>query len=438
MNKPRLFFKGLIAIICCISLNTHAETTVNQDEAARFTKTIAYIKQYSAQEVSDQTLLENAMNGMLAGLDAHSNYLNEENYKSLSENTDGEFTGLGLELAIENGAIKVVTPLDDSPAAKAGIKPGDYIIEIDQKTIKSMSLNDAVKMMKGPAGTSVSLVILRKNESKPLKFDLKRQVIRVVSVKSELLGDGYGYLRISQFQENTAKDAAKAIANLERNNKGKLNGLILDLRNNPGGLLTSAIKICDLFLDNEKPNNFNNVIVSTKGRNASANTEATAIDGDILLGVPVIVLINEGSASASEIVSGALQDYKRAIIVGKQSFGKGSVQTILPLDEDHAIKLTTALYYTPSGRSIQAHGVKPDIVVEDLKLESKDTEAVILQPIKESDLKGHIKNESSTQDASNNTDTSITQRDYQLAQALTVLKALHIANMNMAQEMKSS
>lgn len=372
---------------------------------------------------------------MLKNLDAHSSYLDKDGYRALSENTDGEFAGSGLELTVETGIIKVVAPLDDSPAAKAGIKPGDYIVEINQKPVRDMSLSDAVKMMKGPAGTAITLTIIRKGEDNPLKFNLTRQLIQIASVKSELLPDGYGYLRISQFQENTAKDAKNAVINMERKNKGKLNGLILDLRNNPGGLLTTAIKICDLFLDNEKPNQFNNVLVSTKGRNASSNMEATAADGDILLGAPMIVLINEGSASASEIVSGALQDYKRAIIVGKQSFGKGSVQTILPLDDDHAIKLTTALYYTPAGRSIQAQGIKPDIIVEDLKLGKAD--ALILQPLKEADLKGHIKNSSAIANISGSMDDSITNKDYQLSQALNVLKALHIVNVNMTQQLSS-
>lgn len=438
MNKQKLFFNGLSVILFSLSINVHAETSINQDEAARFTKTIAYIKEYSAQEVKDQTLLENAMNGMLSGLDAHSNYLDKDAYKALSENTDGEFAGLGLELTPENGAIKVIAPLDDSPAAKAGIKAGDYIVEINQKTVKNMTLNDAIKLLKGPPGTSVTLMVIRKGETSPLKFNLKRQIIHIVSVKSELLPDGYAYLRISQFQENTAKDTANAIAELARKNKGKLSGLILDLRNNPGGLLTSAIKVCDLFIDSKKTNAFNNVIVSTKGRNESSNMQATAVDGDLLLGAPMIVLINEGSASASEIVSGALQDYKRAIIVGKQSFGKGSVQTVLPLDKDHAIKLTTALYYTPAGRSIQAQGITPDIIVEDLELKQANADAIILQPIKEADLKGHIKNESSRHASSNTSDTSIAEQDYQLAQALNILKALHIANENMTKEIKAS
>lgn len=435
MNKQKLFFNGLAIATLFVSLNTRAETSRNKDEVTRFSKTIAYIKQYSAQEVNDQSLLESAMNGMLKNLDAHSSYLDKDGYRALSENTDGEFAGSGLELTVETGIIKVVAPLDDSPAAKAGIKPGDYIVEINQKPVRDMSLSDAVKMMKGPAGTAITLTIIRKGEDNPLKFNLTRQLIQIASVKSELLPDGYGYLRISQFQENTAKDAKNAVINMERKNKGKLNGLILDLRNNPGGLLTTAIKICDLFLDNEKPNQFNNVLVSTKGRNASSNMEATAADGDILLGAPMIVLINEGSASASEIVSGALQDYKRAIIVGKQSFGKGSVQTILPLDDDHAIKLTTALYYTPAGRSIQAQGIKPDIIVEDLKLGKAD--ALILQPLKEADLKGHIKNSSAIANISGSMDDSITNKDYQLSQALNVLKALHIVNVNMTQQLSS-
>jgi len=434
MTKQKLFFNGLAVISLCMSINTHAETNTNEDEVVRFSKTVAYIKQYSAQDINDQRLLESAMDGMLKNLDAHSSYLDKDGYKALNESTDGEFAGVGLELAIEHGTIKVVAPIDDSPAAKAGIKAGDYIVEINQKPVKDLSLNDAVNMMKGPASSTVALTIVRKGENKPLTFNLTRQVIQVFSVKSELLPDGYGYLRISQFQERTAKEAKKAITELQQLNHAPLKGLILDLRNNPGGLLTSAIHISDLFLDNEKTSQFNNVIVSTKGRHDSSNMEAKTADGDILLGAPIIVLINGGSASASEIVAGALQDYKRALIVGQQSFGKGSVQTILPLDDDHAIKLTTALYYTPAGRSIQAQGIKPDIIVEDLKLEK--AEAVILQPLKEADLKGHIENASAVENTSSKTDDGVASKDYQVSQALLVLKALHIANGNMMRNMQ--
>lgn len=425
-----------VTTLCLYGISSFAETTVNKEDVMRFTSALAYVKEYSAQETNDQKLLENAISGMLKGLDAHSDYLNAEDYKALTESTHGEFAGLGMELTVENGLIKVVAPIDDTPAAKAGIQAGDYIAEINNKPVRDMTLSEAVNMMRGKVGSEVKLTMLRKSETKPFTMDLTRQMIKVVSVKSRLLKDGFGYLRISQFQEKTAKNALKAIANLEDENHGKLNGLILDLRNNPGGLLDAAVTISDLFLDSEKPNAFDNKIVYTEGRNQNAAMQAKLTRGDILEGAPMIVLINEGSASASEIVSGALQDYRRALILGKNSFGKGSVQTIIPLDKEHAIKLTTALYYTPAGRKIQAQGIKPDILVENLKI--KETDALVLQPMRETDLKGHIQNDAITtyQNATDNT-SKLAQEDYQLNEAVTVLKALHLANANMTAQLKN-
>lgn len=436
MKKMPLFINLLTGFMFCIGGTAFAQSSMNKDQVMRFSKTIAYIKQYSAKSVNDQMLLENAMSGMLKGLDAHSTYLDKDSYKALGESTQGQFAGLGIEVTVENGLIKVVTPLDDSPAAKAGINPGDYIVEINQKPVRDMTLNEAVKQMRGKAGTDITLTVIRKKDKNPVKFHLTREIIKVISVKSELLADGYGYIRISQFQEKTAKNMRKALAKLEQKNHGKLNGLILDLRNNPGGLLNTAITISDLFLDSEKHNRYDDVIVSTKGRAPAANMTAKSSRGDILFGAPIIVLINEGSASASEIVSGALQDYKRAVIVGKQSFGKGSVQTVLPLDKEHAIKLTTALYYTPSGKTIQAHGIKPDIIVEDLALKKQHTDAVVLQPLREADLKGHFKNKTlgSTQKRTPNSVKS--KNDYQLNQAITALKALDISNQRTANQLK--
>ncbi len=392
----------------------------------RFTTAIQDIKQYYVEPVDDKALFENAIRGMLAGLDPHSSYLDMADYAELQSSTQGEFGGVGLEVDMDNEWVRVVTPIDDTPAAKVGLKPGDLIVKINNQPLDGMSLTDAVKLMRGPKGSAVELTIVRKNAKGPLQFKLVRDIIRVQSVKSKLLTPGYAYVRISQFQAPTANDLVAAIQKLQQENKAPLKGFILDLRNNPGGLLDSAIAVSNDFLNSAKLGN-NKMIVYTKGRTADSTLKANADAVDLINGIPMIVLINGGSASGAEIVAGALQDHKRAIIMGKTSFGKGSVQTILPLDQQHGIKITTALYYTPNGRSIQAKGISPDIEVDELAISDSKTNGVL--DVKEADLAKHLSNDSSqsitvTEKPLPNMTPNPSQ-DYQLNQALVLLKGLN-------------
>ena len=361
------------------------------EDVQRFSIAISQIKNYYVKPVKDKTLFEDAIRGMLVGLDPHSTYLDEEAFKDLTESTKGEFGGLGIEVTMEQGIIKVVSPIDDTPAQKAGIQPGDYIVRIEDKPVKDLTLREAVTMMRGKPGTDIHLTILRKGENRPIKVTITRAIIQIKSVKSRIIDDHYGYLRISHFQSPTANDVTKAIRKMKKEAKGGLKGLIIDLRNNPGGLLDSAIKISDAFIHNDKKGE-EEIIVYTKGRLEGSQMTAVANPGDILKNKPIIVLINEGSASGSEILAGALKDNKRAIIVGKKSFGKGSVQTILPLSKNTGVKLTTALYYTPSGRSIQAKGIEPDIIIENVKIPQKEVDRLGLERLSEADLKGHLAN----------------------------------------------
>ena len=396
------------------------------DEIRTFTEVFAKIKNDYVEPVNDRDLIENAIRGMLEGLDPHSAYLDGEAYQELQEGTSGEFGGLGIEVGMEDGFIKVISPIDDTPAQKAGIQTGDLIIKLDDTPVKGMALNDAVKKMRGKPGTVISLTIIREGEEKPLVVPITRDIIKVRSVRSRMLEPGIGYLRISNFQLNTANDAEKALNNLISSNQDDLNGLVLDLRNNPGGILSAAVAISDLFLEQ-------GLIVYTEGRVRDAKLRFTAKPSDILKGAPLIVLVNAGSASASEIVAGALQDHKRAIIMGEKTFGKGSVQTILPMTNDSALKLTTARYYTPSGRSIQAHGITPDITIDKVKVQAVDTET---GTIKEADLSRHLENdkdpEAETAGADKDAkeqakkDLSLAKSDYALYEALNVLKALVI------------
>lgn len=405
---------------------TTARKHIPIEDIQRFSNALGQIKQYYVKPVKDDELFDNAIRGMLSGLDPHSSYLDEEAFKDLQLSTSGEFAGLGLEVTMEEGVIKVVTPLVDTPAFKAGIKSGDYIVKLGSQTVQGLSLRKAVDIMRGREGTKVNLTILRKGETKPLPFSVMREKITMQSVKSKVLDNGFGYVRLLQFQAMTGDDMAKAIAQLKQQNQGKLRGMILDLRNNPGGLLETAIQVADAFLDarkHKKPE----TIVYTRGRLPGSEFSAVANAGDILDNAPLVVLINNGSASASEIVAGALKDNKRAIILGTKSFGKGSVQTVLPLDEKRAIKLTTALYYTPSGTSIQATGITPDIVVDDINI-PQDKNQTGLTYFSEADLNGHILN--STQASGVNAPKVTAQvqdllhEDYQLYNALNVLKGL--------------
>ncbi|KTC86119.1 MULTISPECIES: S41 family peptidase [Legionella] len=440
MHKRR-FYVGAMATIVTTALIFPAQAFPAEDQSGtkqipmedvqRFSNAIGEIKKYYVKPVDDKELFDNAIRGMLSGLDPHSTYLDEDSFKELQTSTSGEFGGLGIEVTMEDGVVKVVTPLVDTPAFKAGIKAGDYIIKLGPKSVQGISLKDAVELMRGKEGTTLDLTILRKGQNKPLIFSLVREKIMIKSVKSKMLDDGYGYVRLTQFQAMTGQDMEKAIAQLKQQSGGNLKGLILDLRNNPGGLLDSAIQVSDSFLANDKDGK-PEMIVYTQGRlPGSKFTALTTNSNDILNKAPMVVLINNGSASASEIVAGALKDNKRAVILGTQSFGKGSVQTVLPLDEKRGIKLTTALYYTPSGTSIQAKGITPDIVVEEIDVPKAAPKTDAFAGFSEADLSGHLMNKSEEQATSNNTikdDDTLLHEDYQLYAALTILKGLSVAH----------
>ncbi len=401
--------------------------TLPYEELRAFTEVFGRIKSDYVEPVSDKKLLEDAIKGMLAGLDPHSAYLNPEQYNDLKVGTTGQFGGLGIEVTMEDGFVKVVSPIDDTPAKKAGMEAGDLVIRLDEKPVKGMTLTEAVKLMRGKPGSDILLTVIREGEDAPLKVTITRDIIKVKSVKSRIIEKNYGYLRISSFQSRTGKSVVDAVAKLKKENKGNLNGLVLDLRNNPGGVLNAAVEVSDAFLEK-------GLIVYTEGRIKNSEMRFNAAPGDVVDGVPVVVLVNAGSASASEIVAGALQDHKRAIIMGEKSFGKGSVQTILPTNGTAAIKLTTARYYTPSGRSIQAEGIKPDIVLAKVKLES--LKATGFTPVKESDLSHHLgngknkdKEEEEVKSKTKNEkeeEQGLDMRDYALHEAVTLLKGLSI------------
>lgn len=392
-------------------------------ELRSFTEVFARIKKDYVEEISDKTLLENAIRGMLSGLDPHSSYLDPENFKELQVGTTGEFGGLGIEVGMEDGFVKVIAPIDDTPAQRAGVKAGDLVIRLDEKPVKGLTLHQAVKIMRGKVGTDIVLTIIREGADKPLKITITRAIIKVKSVRYRSLEDGFGYLRISQFQSRTGENLAEAIDKLKEENDGNLKGLVLDLRNNPGGVLNAAVEVSDAFLDK-------GLIVYTQGRIANSEMKFNATPRRVLDGAPLVVLVNGGSASASEIVAGALQDHKRAIIMGTQTFGKGSVQTILPLTNDTALKLTTARYFTPSGRSIQAEGITPDIVLEPVKVTKLEGSG--FERVKEADLSGHLANgngddsNNAKKDKKDNKKPSLAQTDYQLYEALNLLKGLEI------------
>ncbi len=435
----------IIGLATTLSLNAFALKSGNQTlplaQLKKFSEVYARIKRDYVEEVDDKKLITDAISGMLTGLDPHSAYLNKAAFADLREGTSGEYGGLGIEVGMENGFIKVIAPIDDTPAQKAGLKSGDLIIRLDDKSVKGMSMSDAVKTMRGKAGEPINLLVIREGESKRLKFTIKRAVIVTNSVKKRMLEAGYGYLRISSFQSKTTSSAKEALEKLNAVNKGKLKGLVLDLRDNPGGVLNGAVGISDLFLSKGK-------IVYTEGRVADALMQYDATPDDLLDGAPLVVLVNQGSASASEIVAGALQDHKRALIIGRKTFGKGSVQTILPLDETTAVKLTTARYFTPLGRSIQAKGIEPDIVIDQLELEKHDNNEDDIKPLSEADLSGHISNpngekkkpEETTEkpetadsdDEIKKEKKNLAKEDYPLFEALNILKG-----MNLVQAMKA-
>lgn len=393
------------------------------EELRTFTEIFGRIKQDYVESVSDKVLLENAIRGMLSGLDPHSSYLNTDEYQQLKIGTTGRFGGLGIQVTMEDGFVKVISPIDDTPAQRAGLQSGDLIIKLDDQPVKGMTLNGAVKIMRGEVGSKIALTIVRENEKAPFNVDLVRAVIKVKSVRSRTLEKGFGYLRISSFQSPTGAALKVEIEKLKKDNGGSLKGMVLDLRNNPGGVLNGAVAVSDAFLNSGK-------IVYTEGRIKNSQMEFNATPGDILEGAPLVVLINAGSASASEIVAGALQDHKRAVIMGTKSFGKGSVQTILPTGNGGAVKITTARYFTPSGRSIQATGIEPDIKLKRLKLEA--LEAAKFSPVKEADLSHHLSNgngkkSEKTKDKQKEANKQgVDLRDYPLTEALNLLKGVAI------------
>jgi len=430
----RLVLTTLFASLLFLSSGLQAEAELDPGAAAGiegegvlpledlriFAKVFNQIRQGYVKEVSDAKLLEYAIKGMLSELDPHSAYLDATSFESLQTSTSGEFGGLGIEVGMENGFIKVISPIDDTPASRAGIQAGDYIIKLDDKPVKGMDLNEALDGMRGKKGTEIRLTITREGAEQPIEMTLERDVIRVASVRSRFIEPGFGYLRISQFQINTGTEVVEAVQSLKE--QEDLNGLIVDLRNNPGGVLQASVDVVDAFVEE-------GLIVYTEGRLDSEGLRFSAHPGDEMDGLPIVVLINAGSASASEIVAGALQDHRRAIIVGTDSFGKGSVQTVLPISETSAIKLTTALYFTPNGRSIQAQGIIPDIVVERGQYTALKSQAFTT----EADLSGHLNNGNGGQDngLSERETTYVSQselvsRDNQLYEALNLLKGVHV------------
>ena len=427
IHFPAFPFKNaklfLLAAICMlfslpgIGDTSSPDNSLPLNEVRTFTEVLDRIKKAYVEAIDDQTLLENAIKGMLSELDPHSAYLEPEAFKGLQESTHGEFGGLGIEVGMKDGFVEVITPIDDTPAQKAGVEAGDLIIKLDDNLVKGMSLNDAVKVMRGKPGTKIKLTILRESEREPLEISVTRAVIKVVSVKSKILEKGFGYIRITQFQIHTGRNLEKAIHSLTKKGNS-LKGLVLDLRNNPGGVLDAAVDVTDVFLSD-------GLVVYTKGRIADTEMEFEASEKTLLPDIPLVILVNGGSASASEIVAGALQDHHRAIIMGTLTFGKGSVQTVLPLHNNRALKLTTARYYTPNGRSIQAKGIEPDIIVE----ASKVTKLNRPEGYKESDLAGHLENESKkakTKKTSAEEIEEILEVDFQLREALNLLKGIYL------------
>ena len=426
-----------LGLLLCVSTTASSESPLSAlpaaaddkqrlplDQLRAFTESLQRIKQTYIEPVSDALLLENAIQGMLDNLDPHSSYLKPDDYRSLEESTSGEFDGLGFELSHDNGEVKVITPIDNTPAQRAGIRPGDLIIKINGTPVRGLSTKKTTQLLRGKPGDSIDLLIEREGLDSPLRLTLVHETIRLESVQHSSLERGFGYLRISQFQTDTGEEVLKSMRSLAKaQGKSPLHGLVLDLRNNPGGSLLAAVDVCDVFLTDS-------LIVSTRGRLPEANVGYRAKLHTAFAHVPMVVLINGGSASSSEIVAGALQDHRRAIIVGTRSFGKGSVQSVFPLQTDtkKALKLTTALYYTPNGRSIQAEGIKPDIVVDKRHVEQGEAES----GYREANLSGHL---SGLQHNAGKEKRRVTEQgrsaldlsDYQLSQALNILKGLRVA-----------
>ena len=421
-----LAFAGLALMLSAASAaDTEADTTPDTQQAlpARlplnelrvFAEAFDRVSSAYVEEIDDRTLLENAIKGMLSQLDPHSAYLDRDSFSDLQEDTTGNYGGVGLEVSMEDGFVRIISPMDGTPAEKAGVKPGDLIVQLNDQPIKGMSLGDAIDAMRGEPGSTVRLTLVREGTAKPFEVSLTREIIAVASVRQRVLDPGYGYIRIAQFQSNTGTEVEDAVTALTA--EGKLLGLVLDLRNNPGGILQSAVAVSDVFIDD-------GLIVYTAGRLPNSDMRFSASTPDATNGIPIVVLVNEGTASASEIVAGALQDPHRAIIMGVNTFGKGSVQTILPLNNEKAIKLTTALYYTPNGRSIQAEGIVPDIWVDRSTVTPEKQNQF---SIKEKDLPGHLLNGEHPKTLPAEVyEMELATSDYQLHEALVLLKGINI------------
>ena len=412
---------------CISAADTEAEASEDTsdlgvlplEDLRLFTRAFDFIRNSYVKELDDSELLEYAIRGMISELDPHSAYLDTSSFESVKINTTGEFGGLGIEVGMEDGFVKVISPIDDTPASKAGIEAGDLIIKLGDKSVKGLDLGEAVDIMRGPKGTTIVLTIVRDGIDQPFEVEIKRDIIKVNSVRADIKDEDFGYIRIAQFQVRTGQDVLKKYNDLMKENPD-LKGLILDLRNNPGGVLQASVEVVDHFQDG-------GLVVYTQGRKSDSRQEFRASAGDIADGLPIVVLINGGSASASEIVAGALQDSGRALIVGTRTFGKGSVQTISPITHDKAIKLTTALYYTPAGRSIQAQGIDPDIEIQRVKVTSLQSER-----ISEADLSGHLDNANGGEEkTSRDGDAGQTDKqndDSQLFEAIRLLKGIHFFN----------
>ncbi|WP_027960541.1 S41 family peptidase [Halomonas halodenitrificans] len=413
--SPRRLLAGLLPLALLMLPLTAPAQTVDDElpvaEIQTFAEVFERIKRAYVEEVDDADLLHNAMRGMLSELDPHSSYLDREAFQSLRESTQGEFGGIGIEVGMEDGQLTVITPIDDTPASRAGLQARDQILRIDDTPTERMSLQEAVDLMRGDPGSEIELTILRLNESSPRRVTLSRENIRTESVKSELLAPDFGYLRISQFQTRTGDQVDEHIRQLNRD--GELDGLVLDLRNNPGGVLQAAVAVADAFLDE-------GLIVYTEGRLPDTEMRFSANASTTAPNVPLVVLINGGSASAAEIVAGALQDQNRGVIMGTESFGKGSVQQIMPLGNDEGLKLTTALYFTPGGRSIQAQGIQPDVRVVRGRVEVTESG----RGVREADLAGHLDSREAPRERSEQSERL--REDYQLSEALNLLKALNV------------
>ncbi|MBL4867947.1 MAG: S41 family peptidase [Pseudomonadales bacterium] len=423
---PLLFLFSIASATATSADTEQPPTELPLNEIRVFVDIFDRIKKAYVEEVDDRTLLENAIKGMLSELDPHSAYLDPDAFKDLQISTTGEFGGLGIEVGMEDGFVKVVTPIDDTPAQKAGVMAGDLIIKLDNQLVKGLSLSEAVALMRGKAGAPILLTVVRKGHPQPIEIEVIRAIIQVKSVRSKSIEDGYGYVRITQFQVHTGDDLNDALTKLNSPEQ-PLHGLVLDLRNNPGGVLQAAVDVSNTFLDE-------GLVVYTSGRLPTSEMRFNATPGDKINGLPLVVLVNGGSASASEIVAGALQDHQRAIIMGTNTFGKGSVQTVLPLHNERALKLTTARYYTPKGSSIQAQGIIPDIIVDAAKITRLENRS---DRFREADLRGHLENSNGKKEKRGDKKKNkkgeppepktLAERDYQLYEALNLLKGLTIA-----------